>query len=234
VVISICALVVASSGTAFASGPIASIAKALGLNGKQKSQVTSIADAQIAAKAPTLSVLNATNATNAANATNATNAANAANATNATNAGNANTVGGDAPSAFLDAGRIADSGSVYTLPDTTSTPTTLFRAGQLTVQGTCTISSGTISLELWLDYPAGTVSGEGLETSADDIELDGDSTSSTTLDADSSYEDDFDVSPEPVTFVTPDGRTYQYLEGWDGLNYPSAGQCSFQVLLVQG
>jgi hypothetical protein len=66
------ALVVASAGTA--SGAVAFIAKLAGLNHKQKGQVTSIADAQIAAKAPTLSVLSATNATNAANATTAANA----------------------------------------------------------------------------------------------------------------------------------------------------------------
>jgi hypothetical protein len=105
-VIAVLALVVACGGTAAASGPVAFIGKTLGLNGKQRRQVTSIADAQITAKAPTLSVLNATSATNATNATNAfnaanaTNATNAANATNALNATNASDLGGRPASAY--------------------------------------------------------------------------------------------------------------------------------------
>lgn len=231
--ISIVALVVASSGTAFASGSIATIAKALGLSHKQKSQVKSIANQQIAAKASGLSVSHASTADTATTATSATTATTATTATNATNATNANTVGGDAPSAFLSAGRIPDDGSVYTLPDTTSTPTTLFTAGSLTVQGTCTMSSGTLSLELILSYPAQTAIDETLEPTADTAVLDDDSTDTTAFDADSTNDGDF-YDDAPLTLIEPDGSTYQYLDGWDALNYPNAGQCSFQLLLVKG
>ena len=69
--IAIVALVLAVGGTSFAAAPVAFIAKVVGLNTRQKKRVTAIADAQISAKASTLSVLNATNATNATNAVNA-------------------------------------------------------------------------------------------------------------------------------------------------------------------
>jgi hypothetical protein len=71
-VVSITALVLAGTGTAFGSDAVGFIAKAVGLSSKQKHQVTSIADRQISTKAAGLSVLNATHATNATNATNAT------------------------------------------------------------------------------------------------------------------------------------------------------------------
>jgi hypothetical protein len=76
-VVSVTALVLAGTGTAFGSDAVGFIAKAVGLSSKQKKQVTSIADRQISTKAPGLSVLNATHATTATNATNASNAANA-------------------------------------------------------------------------------------------------------------------------------------------------------------
>ncbi|MGD0198536.1 MAG: hypothetical protein ABSC56_11620 [Solirubrobacteraceae bacterium] len=74
-VVATVALVVAGSGTALARGPVAFISKELGLNSKQKKQVTSIADSQIEKQAPTLTVLNATNAINATSATTAGSAA---------------------------------------------------------------------------------------------------------------------------------------------------------------
>jgi hypothetical protein len=91
VVISTVAVVIASSGTAFAGGTIASIARSVGLSSKQKSQVRTVADNQIKDKAAKLSVLNATNAIDAdtaiqaLSATNATSAETAASATNSTN-----------------------------------------------------------------------------------------------------------------------------------------------------
>jgi len=102
-VISLIALVLAAGGTSFAAAPVAFVAKALGLSSKQKKQVTSIADSQIASKGPKLSVLYAASAgtaTTATNATNATNATSATNATTATNATNAAELGGAAASAY--------------------------------------------------------------------------------------------------------------------------------------
>ena len=96
-VISMIALVLAAGGTSFAAAPVAFVAKVLGLNSKEKKQVTSIADNQIASKGPKLSVLFATSAGTATTATNATNATNATTATNATNAAE---LGGAAASAF--------------------------------------------------------------------------------------------------------------------------------------
>jgi len=90
-VISIVALVLAAGGTSFASAPIAFVAKTVGLNGKQKSQVKSIAAKEIKAKAPKLSVLFASSAGSAASSGSAATAGSATNATNATNATKATT-----------------------------------------------------------------------------------------------------------------------------------------------
>lgn len=59
--VSIAALVLAGGGTAFGRDAVAFIAKAAGLSSKQKKQVTSIADGEIAAKASGLSVPRARN-----------------------------------------------------------------------------------------------------------------------------------------------------------------------------
>ncbi|HEV3319868.1 MAG TPA: hypothetical protein VG053_09125 [Solirubrobacteraceae bacterium] len=138
-VISLVALILAAGGTSFASVPVAFVAKTLGLNGKQKTQVKSIADKEIKSKAPKLSVLfaktagsaasagSAVTAGSATNATNATNAANAANAANATNAGNANTVGGQTVTHFF-----------LKQPTQAGNPTvTLLNVDGLTLTGSC-------------------------------------------------------------------------------------------------
>jgi hypothetical protein len=222
VAISLAALVVASSGTAFASGPIASIAKALGLSGKQKNQVTSIVDKQIAAKAPGLNVLSAATATNASTAT------------NATNAGNATTLGGQGPSTFFPASRVLSTGTVATLPDSTPTATTLLRAGPFTLQGTCTVSGSVVTLYFYLDFPANTIYQTTPESTAGTLELDHNvSTDLTTPNFDSSLTGLFD-SYDQFTLIAPDGTAYEFLDGWDGVNYPSSGTCAYQALLVQG
>ena len=78
-VVAILALVAAVAGVAIAN-PIAGSSKK-GLSTKKvKSIATSVANAQIAAQAPGLSVAKAANATNADNAANASNAANAVSA----------------------------------------------------------------------------------------------------------------------------------------------------------
>lgn len=131
------ALVVAGSGTAAASGPVAFIAKELGLTSKEKKQVKSIADGQIAAKAPTLTVLNATNADHAASATDAT---------NATNAGNANTLGGLGPSAFVSSSRLITYAQTVNVAGTGGASgtgvVTLATIGPFTIIGKCTSYAG--------------------------------------------------------------------------------------------
>jgi hypothetical protein len=91
-------MAVAMVALIFASAPLASgapaafLAKALGLNGKQKREVRSIADTQISDRSHGLSVRSAANATSAAFATNAgtaTNANKAATANEAMSATNA-------------------------------------------------------------------------------------------------------------------------------------------------
>ncbi|MDX6615369.1 MAG: hypothetical protein QOD60_460 [Solirubrobacterales bacterium] len=82
-VIAIIALILAVAGTATAA-----------LNSKDKKKVKKIADQEITAKAPGLSVASAGSATSATNATNA------ANATNATTAAGANAVNGFSVTSF--------------------------------------------------------------------------------------------------------------------------------------
>jgi hypothetical protein len=36
------------------------------------------------------------------------------------------------------------------------------------------------------------------------------------------------------TAIAPDGTPYEFMEGWDALNYPSVGSCAAQILAVQG
>jgi cytoskeletal protein RodZ len=103
-VISIVALVLALGDTSMASVPVGYLSRALGLSSREQKQVKSIAEKEIAIKAPGLSVrsaatagdattaktaTSATNATNANSATTATNATNATNAVNASQAANA-------------------------------------------------------------------------------------------------------------------------------------------------
>jgi hypothetical protein len=102
-VISIVALVLAAGGTSLASVPVAYVSEALGLSSREQKQVKSIAEKEIAVKAPGLSVRSAatagdaataktaTTATSAINANSATTAASATNATNAINANSATT-----------------------------------------------------------------------------------------------------------------------------------------------
>jgi len=85
-VISIVALVMAVGGTALAEPPVAYIAKALGLSGKQKKQVKAIVNTEIKKQAGSLSVANAAKATNATHAATATNAGHADHAAQAANA----------------------------------------------------------------------------------------------------------------------------------------------------
>lgn len=80
------ALIVALAGTSIAKVPIGFVASALGLNSKQKKQVTTIADTEIKHKAGGLSVKNAKHATSASSATTATSATTAKTATTAVNA----------------------------------------------------------------------------------------------------------------------------------------------------
>jgi hypothetical protein len=143
-VISIIALVLAAGGTSLASAPVAFIAKAVGLNGKQKKQAKSIADKEIKGKASKLSVLfaqsagsaaSAASAATAGSATSAVSALNATNATNATNAGNANTVAGEAVQKFF-----------FTSAEATTPLKTVAQFGTFTLQARC---NGTVpDLEL--------------------------------------------------------------------------------------
>jgi hypothetical protein len=109
VAISVVALVLAAGGTSFAKAPEAFIAKAVGMNSKQKHEAKSIAKKTIASAAPKLSVLHAVDATNATTATNSTTAATATTATTATNANN---LGGAAPSAYEPSAHFIRSGLV--------------------------------------------------------------------------------------------------------------------------
>jgi len=261
--ISVVALVLAAGGTSFAQAPVGFIAKALGLSSTQKKQVAKIADSEISKKASTLSVLSAksatnasyaanaafatnatkavtatnaisaTNATNAATATNATNAATATNATNAATATNATMLGGQAPSAFFPANRVFSSG-VKTIANTgtAATPAAVMTVGPFDVQATCTLTSGTLALTVSFAYAAGTILNETQESAAGVETLDTQSHGTTAFAADSSNFADW--SAVPLTVIGTDGTPYQFLEGWDALNYPSAGSCGVQILAVQG
>lgn len=99
-VISLIALVLAASGTSLASVPLGALARTLGLSSKQKKQVITLANKQIAKKAPKLSVLfarsaaKASSAVTAIDAVNTTNAIRAASATTAGTATAANSLNG--------------------------------------------------------------------------------------------------------------------------------------------
>jgi len=133
-VVAMLALVLAGAGTASANGAVGLIAKELGLTGKQKKQIASIADKQIAAKAPTLSVASATDATDATNATNATNAA------------NATALGGFAASAFASSSHFMTYDQTVTATGTGGASgtgvVTLASVGPFTIVGKCTSYSG--------------------------------------------------------------------------------------------
>jgi hypothetical protein len=58
------------------------------------------------------------------------------------------------------------------------------------------------------------------------------STPVTTTDADSSW--DGDTESDTQTLITSAGVSYQLVDEWDAINYPSAGSCGYQVLGVQG
>lgn len=133
-VISIVALVMATGGTSLASAPVAFIAKALGLNGKQRKQVKSIARNEIKSEAPGLSVLSATTAGNATNATNASHAANADHATAADTA----------KALALVAYRANTSAGAVTVPACSTNPCTPDNVGTTFAIATC--PAGTVPI----------------------------------------------------------------------------------------
>jgi hypothetical protein len=103
-VISAIALFVALGGTGYAASrivaPPARTAAAKATKKYVKREAKVIADAEIAAKAATLTVGTATNATNSQNAQNSQNAV------NAQTAGNANNLGGQPPTAFVSSSKV--------------------------------------------------------------------------------------------------------------------------------
>jgi hypothetical protein len=139
VVISTVALVLAAGGTSLAATPVAFVAKALGLSSKQKSQVKTIAESAISARASGLSVHFATTAGSATNATTATSAATATNATNATNATHAASATA-ATTAITAAGL---SGVVYVVGSSNSNPAAEQTGGQASCpEGDIVLSGG--------------------------------------------------------------------------------------------
>jgi hypothetical protein len=221
-VVAIIALVVAAGGTSLAKAPVAFVAKALGLNSTQKKQVTKIADTQIRKKAKNLSVKSANTATTASSAINALSAV------------NASALGGQAASAFFPADRVFSSGvkAIANTGTVTTTPTTVLTVGPFTVQASCTLSGGVIALDVAFAYPAKTILDETYKTAAGTETLDTNASSLMTFAAQSTTLGDW--TDVPLTVIAPDDTPYQFLEGWDAVNAPIAGDCAVQLLAIQG
>jgi hypothetical protein len=101
--VSIVALILAAGGTSLANAPVGFVAGTLGLSAKQKKQVRSIADKEIANGARKLSVRFASSAGTAASASYAATAGSATNAghsSTADSATNASDLGGSPPSSY--------------------------------------------------------------------------------------------------------------------------------------
>jgi hypothetical protein len=210
-VIATLALVVATGGTAFASGSVASIAKLVGLNHKQQSQVKSIAKAQISSSASTLSVLNATNATNATNAINAT---------NATNASNATTVGGDAPAAFEPSSHFIRSGLITATQGQTVTISTF---GPWTLSLVC-VNGGTSHTVAEIDAASTVANSDAFGTLLP--------TPGTPAQIGSSSSTAFDETDDDTwDFLTPNGQDYQGFITF-GENWTTANACFADALMV--
>jgi hypothetical protein len=136
-VVALAALFVALSGNAVASGPESTVARLLGLTGKQSSQVKKIASSVVTSRAPGLSVKFAATAGTATNATNATNATTAGTATTATFA----TAAGTATTATF-ATTAGSAASATNATNATNAVSALTAAG---LTGVVYVQSGTVS-----------------------------------------------------------------------------------------
>jgi hypothetical protein len=169
---------------------------------------------------------------NALHANSADTAGSATDATNATNATDATMLGGETASAFFPANRVFSSGlTTISNTGTTPTPSNIMTVGPLTVQGSCTLGGGKLAVNITTAYAAGTVINETRESAAGTETLDSNFVTGTGFLSDSSIDKDW--ANMPLTVIPPGGPTYQFLEGWDALNYPTAGSCSVQLLAIQ-
>ena len=217
--VAIVALVMAFAGTSIASTPIAFIASSLGLNGKQKKQAKSIADKEIKNKAGGLNVNSAKTAGSATSAVTATNAL---------------ALGGQPPSAFFPASHVFSTGvKVLQNTGTATTQQPVLTFGPFSVTGTCTTSGSSTDNTVTLNYPAGSIVEEVQKSSAATQTLDG-GLSDTIFEADSMAISDWNIGSAGEDVISPSGTLYEILAGWDAINYPTSGQCSVELLVVQG
>lgn len=210
------ALIVALAGTSIAKVPIGFVASALGLNSKQKKQVTTIADTEIKHKAGGLSVKNAKHATSASSATTATTATTAKTATTAATAVNAAELDGQAATAFEPSADFFRSGLV-TAASGQTVPIVSF--GSFALSLVCTAGGGgAVDASITATSSVADALGAGVQLTAGVPATILDTGSGTTFN-----EDDNNV----YDFLAP-GKAYQ-ADTIVGQNAPGIGACFADV-----